>query len=264
MRSIHYNKQNIILSIFEKSLLCFLFLFVSCNSENAPDCLQNAGDLTRIEVEVADFSGITVFERLNLVLQQGDAQKVEIESGEFLLDEISAKVEGERLVLRNENGCNLFRDYGLSTVYITSPNINEIRSSTGLTVSSQGILNNPNLRLFSESFFEPETETTSGSFDLEVDNESVNIVANGIAYFRLRGTTQNLTINIPAGDSRIEAENLVAESITINHRGTNDILLNPQQRISGVIRGYGNVICVNRPIEIDVQETFEGRLIFKD
>jgi len=264
MRSIQYDKQNIILSIFEKSLLCFLFLFVSCNSENAPDCLQNAGDLTRIEIEVADFSSITVFERLNLVLQQGDAQKVEIESGELLLDEISAKVEGERLVLRNENGCNLFRDYGLSTIYVTSPNIEEIRSSTGLRILSQGALNYPSLRLISESFNNPETETTSGTFDLELQNESVSIVVNGIAFFDLRGATQNLAITIAAGDTRIESENLVSEIVEINHRGTNDVNVNAQQRLLGIIRGYGDVISVNRPPQVEVEETFEGRLIFRD
>ncbi len=245
-------------------VLLILVSFSACNSENGPDCFQNAGDLTRNEILVADFTNITVFERLNLVLKQGEEQKVEIESGEFLLDEISAVVEGDRLILRNENGCNLFRDYGLSTVYVTSPNIEEIRSSTGLLVSSDGVLNYPNLRLLSESFNNPETETTSGTFDLDVQNESVSIVVNGIAYFKLRGATQNFSINVAAGDTRIEAENLMANSVTINHRGTNDALVNPQQSISGVIRGYGDVISFNRPDVIDVEETFEGQLIFRD
>lgn len=246
-------------------LLCLIpYIFFSCNTENAPDCFQNAGDLTRIEVDVASFDKITVFERLNLVLKQGEEQKVEIESGEFLLDEISVQVEGDRLLLRNENSCNLFRDYGISTVYVTSPNIAEVRSSTGYTVSSDGVLNYQNLRLLSESFNEPEAETTSGTFDLDVENESISTVANGLAYFKLRGATQNMSINIPAGDTRVEAENLSAETLSLNHRGTNDILVNPQQRISGTIRGYGDVISYNRPFEVVVEETFEGRLIFRD
>lgn len=254
---------------FELTLGVFYALFIliflsSCNSENAPDCLQNAGETIKIQVDVSDFTNITVFENLNLVLIQGDEQAVEIESGEFLIDEISVEVEGNRLILRNENGCNLFRDYGLSTVYVTSPNIEEVRSSTGLTITSQGTLNYPNLRLISESFNVPEAETTSGTFDLEVDNESVSVVVNGISYYNLRGTTQNLTVTIAAGDTRVEADGLMAENISLNHRGSNDILVDPQQQISGIIRGYGDVICVNRPPEVDVEETFEGRLIFRD
>ncbi len=244
--------------------LCLVLLLVSCNTENAPDCFQSAGELVRTEVAVPEFSTITVFERLNLVLIQGETQRVEIESGEFLLNEITAKVEGNRLVVRNENGCNLFRDYGLSTVYVTSPNISEVRSSTGLLISSQGVLNYPNLRLLSESFTDPEIETSSGSFDLELANENVTLVVNGIAYFRLRGLTENLTVTVAAGDSRIEAEKLSATNVTVNHRGTNDVLVNPQERISGLISGYGDVISINRPEEITVDEIFEGRLIFMD
>ena len=220
--------------------------------------------MTRIQVELPEFTNITVFENLNLVLRQGEEQLVEIESGEFLINEISANVEGDRLILRNGNGCNIFREYGLSTIYVTSPNIEQVRSSTGLLISSDGPLRYPNLSLISENFIEPEAETIDGSFDIELDNERLSIVVNGITYFKLNGMTDNLAIAIAAGDSRIEAENLVAERVTLDHRGSNDVFVNPQESISGVIRGYGDVISVNRPAEVDVEELFDGRLIFRD
>lgn len=240
-------------------ILCF---FLSCNSENAPDCLQNQGDLIRQEVILPSFDKITVFEKVALVLKQGPEQKIEIETGEFLLNEVSAVVDGDRLILRNENGCNLFRNYGITTVYVTAPNISEIRSSTGLLIRSDGVLAYPNLSLISESFNNPETETTDGSFDLDLATETVSIVVNGIAYFKLSGTTTDFNITIAAGDSRIEAENLVADNVVLNHRGTNDILTNPQVAVRGIIRGNGNVICFNRPEIIEVEAIFNGRLLF--
>ncbi|MCL6268116.1 head GIN domain-containing protein [Flagellimonas myxillae] len=248
----------------EKSVLLLFVFLMACNGDKVPDCFQNAGELTRRVTETGPFSKITVFENINLVLIQGEEQGVEIKTGEFLQDEVSAQVNGDRLVLRNENGCNFIRDYGLTTVYVTSPDIEEVRSSTGLLVSSDGPLNYGNLTLISESFNNPETETTDGSFDLELDASTVRIVANGIAYFKLRGTANDLQIGIAAGDSRVEAENLVAQTVDINHRGTNDILVNPQQRISGIIRSTGDVISFNRPPEIEVEEIFNGRLIFRD
>lgn len=257
------------LRVFSKLLktapmFLYIGLFVSCNSENAPDCFQNEGEIVRKEVAVPDFSKITVFEKVALVLKQGDVQKVEIETGEFLIGEVSASVEEGRLVLRNENGCNLFREYGLTTVYVTSPNISEIRSGTGLQISSDGTLQYPNVTLLSESFVEPEAETTDGEFDLELDSQNVSIITNGIAYFSLKGNTENLNINIAAGDSRIEAENLMANSISLDHRGTNDVQVNPQLSISGIIRGTGDVVSFNQPTSIDVEELYTGRLIFKD
>jgi len=236
----------------------------SCNKENAPDCFQNAGEILRTEVEVENFSKITVFEKVELILKQGDVQKVEIETGEFLKKEVTANVEGDRLILRNRNGCNFLRDYGLTRIYITSPNITEIRSSTGLPIKSDGILGYPSLLLFSESFTDPEAETTDREFDLELDSENVALVVNGIAYFKLKGNAGNLSITVAAGDSRIEAETLVANNVSLNHRGTNDVQINPQQSISGVIRGTGDVISFNQPTAVDVEELYTGRLIFKN
>ena len=242
----------------------YIFLLLSCNSENAPDCFQDEGELIKTEVNLANFSKITVFEKVTLVLKQGDVQKVEVETGEYLFEEVTAIVEGDRLILRNENGCNFFREYGLTTVYVTSPNISEIRSSTGLPIKSDGILGFPRLQLYSESFTEPETETTDGEFDLEVNTQNLSIVVNGIAYFKLRGNTESLFVNVAAGDSRIEAERLISNNVNLNHRGTNDILINPQVSISGVIRGTGDVVSFNRPANIDVEELYTGRLIFKN
>ena len=116
----------------------------------------------------------------------------------------------------------------------------------------------------SESFNNPETETTDGSFNLELVSETVSILTNGIAFFQLAGTAANFNITVAAGDSRIEAENLIANNVNLNHRGSNNIFVNPQQRISGVIRGNGDVISSNRPPEIEIEELFNGRLIFID
>lgn len=238
------------------------FLFFSCNSENAPDCLQNQGELVRQEVALSSFDRIMVFENVALVIKEGAEQKVEIETGEFLLNEVSAEVLDGTLMLRNENGCNLFREYGLTTVYVTAPNITSIRSSTGLLIRSDGVLSYPSLSLISESFNNPETETTDGSFEMELATGNVSIVVNGIAYFKLRGTTTNFNVTIAAGDSRIEAQELLADNVIINHRGTNDILANPQMAVRGVIRGLGDVICFNRPDTVEVEEIFNGRLLF--
>ncbi len=244
------------------AILCW-GLLLGCNSESAPDCFQSAGDLVREEVVVPPFTQITVFENVSLVLAQGDTQKVEIQTGDNLIEEVSATVEGQRLLLRDTNDCNFFREYGLTTIYVTAPNITEIRSSSGWPVISDGTLGYTSLQLLSESFINPESETTDGEFDLAVACEDLSVLVNGIAYFKLRGTVTNLSVNIAAGDSRIEAENVVAQNVTLNHRGSNDILVDPQASIKGVIRGTGDVIATTRPEEIAVELLYKGRLLFK-
>ena len=52
-------------------LFVIMLLVAACNSESAGDCFQNAGDLERAEVVVADFTKITVFENVGLVFKAG-------------------------------------------------------------------------------------------------------------------------------------------------------------------------------------------------
>ncbi len=251
--------------LFKILVLSVAILFLcGCNSDSSSDCFQNSGKLVRYEVSVEDFNKITVFENVSLVLKVGVQQKVEVETGEFLRNEVTTEVEDDRLLLRDTNDCNYFREYGTTKIYITSPNITEIRSSTGQTINSDGVLNYSSLTLISESFLNSESETTDGEFDLELNSENVNIIVNGIAYFKLRGITTNFGVQVAAGDSRIEAENLMAEFVSVDHRGSNDVFVNPQQSLTGAIRGTGDVISINRPIEVEVDELFNGKLIFKN
>jgi hypothetical protein len=239
-------------------------LLLACNGEQVPDCFQQTGKLVREELSLPEFDKITVYENITLVLKQGTTQKVELETGTNLRPEVTAEVVSGRLEVKDKNNCNLFRDYGTTTFYITSPYLTEIRSSTGFPIRTDGILEFDKILLQSESFSSPETETTDGSFDMELNAQSVTIVANGIAYFRLGGTTENLQLNIGAGDSRIEAGSLLANKVTVNHRGSNDMLIHPIQSLKGVIRGTGDVVCFNRPDSVEIEVLYKGRLIYKD
>jgi len=248
--------------------LKFIFLmlilsFFGCTSENAPDCFQKAGDLVKREITLENFETITVFEGIKVVIKESDTQKIEIETGEYLKNDISAEVIDGRLILRNDNSCNLVRDFGLTTVYISSPNISEIRSSTSLSVISDGVLNYPDMLLYSEDFIEPETATTDGVFDLEVNSTKLNVVANGLAYFKLKGKVKNLYITFASGDCRLEAEGLIADHVVLFHRSSNDMLVNPQETLRGKLISTGNVISYNKPTTVEVETPYKGKLIFE-
>ena len=239
-----------------------LVFLMSCNGDNAPDCFQNSGDIMRDVIPVETFTKITVNENTKLVLKEGSTTLVEVETGEFLRNQVNAEVKEGTLLLTDTNNCNLFRPYGVTTFYVTAPNITEIRSNTGFSTVSDGVLTYPQITLISESFNDPENLTTDGEFDMEFASQNVNVVVNGIAYFKLKGSSTNLSVVVAAGDSRIEAESLLVQNVTLNHRGSNDILINPQESLRGTIRGTGDVRSYNRPDIVEVQELYKGRLIF--
>lgn len=243
-------------------LVLALLLCSGCRLESVPDCFQGAGPSVEREFDLSDFDRITVFENVRLVLRSGSVQQVVLQAPENLLNEITAEVTDDRLVLRNGNNCNFFRDYGQVVFTVTSPDIREVRSFTGWTIESDGPLQWERLSLLSEGFVVSESETTDGAFDLDLQSDWVGLVVNGNSYFDLRGRTGFLRVVIAAGNTRVEALELTADTVSVQHRGSQDVLVNPLLRIEGLINGYGDVLSGSRPPEVEVRETFNGRLRF--
>jgi len=236
----------------------------ACDSENAPNCLQTTGDIVQRSLELPAFNRVTVFDGVSAVIKQGDRVSVVLEAGENLIDDIDIVVTDGRLEVTDSNGCNLLRSYGTTKIYITHPNLAEIRSSTGWPIISDGPLNYPFLALYSESYTVPEADNTSGSFDLELDNDRVSITSNGVASFKLRGRTGRLGITIAAGDARVNAQQLEADIVSFDHRGSNDLLVFPLLLLEGRLRGTGDVQVFNRPTQENVTQLYKGKLVYMD
>ena len=226
------------------------------------DCFQNSGPIVQQEFEVDTFDKITVYERIELIVKDEPTQKVVVESGEYLLNDIEVRYRKWDIDIKNNNTCNLTRDYGITKVYVSSPNLTEIRNSSGLTVSSDGVLNYNNLTLVSEDFNATYVTHTDGDFNLLVNCERIDLTFNNLSNMFIRGNVNNLFIGFYSGDSRFEGANLIAENITIFQRSSNDMIINPQQSLKGEIRGTGDVISRNRPTIVEVEQLYTGKLIF--
>ena len=238
-----------------------LLILLACDSENANDCFQTAGNMIQQEVEVESFSRILVNRDITLIIKQATSHSVVIETGSNLINDVDVKVENNQLILTDNNTCNLVRDFGITKITVNTPVLTEIRTSTQYAVSSDGILSFENLTLISENFNMPETFTV-GDFNLHINSNNLTVLSNGLSSYYLNGNVNNLVISFFAGDGRFEGENLMAQNVEVFHRGSNDMIVNPQQSISGSIVATGNVIAKNEPPIIAVEELFNGRLIF--
>ncbi|EDP98076.1 head GIN domain-containing protein [Kordia algicida OT-1] len=246
-----------------KTYFTFLFIaFISCDKEDANDCFQASGSIITEEVRVNDFSKIEVGEGINLVVKDGLSQEIIIETGANLINDVEATVIDDKLFLADNNDCNYVREYGITTIYVTSSNITEIRSKTQFEVRSDGILTFPSLTLISENF--TNDSAASGNFNLQIENQEVNIIFNNLSNLFISGTTNTFDINFPGGNSRVEAKDFAANTISIFSRGSNDIIINPQLELSGDIYGTGDVIAVNRPTLVTLTAHYTGSLIFQD
>ena len=246
--------------------LIFLFLSITllgCDSEDANDCFQKAGAIVSEEIVLEEFDEIIVYDKIKLFIEQGPVQKVVLETGENLRNDISVEVIDGRLVLRNENDCNFVRDYKLTKVYVTVPNLTYLRHAGNLPLESVGTLELENLWLVSENQDKDIEVYTNGDFYLDLRVENLRITSDNYSHFFLSGSVENFDGFFAAGDSRLEARDLIVQHYDLLHRGTNKLIINPQQSLKADLFSYGDIISVNRPPEVNVTEHFEGRLIFE-
>src|SRR5579863_785927 len=95
------------------------------------DCFDSAGKPGSQVREVAFFTQIVANDNINVIITQGNPEKVTIEGGGNLLSNIGANVSSGILTLHNNNICNWLRSYKKSgiNVYITMPELTSITNS---------------------------------------------------------------------------------------------------------------------------------------
>lgn len=242
--------------------ICMCVFLFACDSENANDCFQKSGTIITHEIDVSVFTKIKVNRDVELILKEGATQQVTIETGENLLNDVDVSVEDGQLIVTEHNICNFVRDYNITKLYVTSPNITEIISSTQFKISSDGVLNYPSIDLLSEDFNDSSIIAV-GEFDLQVNTVDIKVVGNNLTTFELSGATENLNVTFAAGDGLFKGANLIANNVMVYHRGTNKLMVNPQNELKGRLVSTGNLISKNQPALVDVQELYTGRLIFE-
>jgi hypothetical protein len=270
LRAAHWNlrfevwnlKNSVRKFIMPSIAILLLTITTSCDSEEGLNCTQTTGDIQSFEVVLEPFDKVTIFQRMGATFKQGPVQKLVVTTGENLFNDIELKVIDGRLEVVNNNGCNVIRDYGVTQIEITSPNLTEIRTSTGEDLKSDGVLNYLNLTLLSEDTALEDEFNTDGDFRLNLNTQNLRIVSNNLSYFYLSGNVENAEVTFLDGDGRIYAEDLIIQNAQIFHRGTSEWRMDVKQNIAGTINGYGDVILNNRPTVVDVDVTWRGRLIF--
>lgn len=241
-----------------RAIIYFLCLLLMFGCDSASECFQSSGDMVTKELSADIFTMINVGEGIELVVKQGDERSITVSTGENLLSNITATVSNGELFLKNESGCNWSRTYNNTTIVVTTPELTKIYSSTQFAVRSEGVLNFPVLSLQSAMF----NKTASGTFELNVNCGVLSIEDNASSFFNLRGSTNDLTVNFYDGNARFEGSELSAQNVYTFQRSSNDIVVAPQQSISGTIYSTGNVILMNVPAVVNVVQLYTGHLIY--
>ena len=242
-------------------IIGLLLLFISC--EKPSECIESTGNTVKKTFSVNPFARIKVYRGIAVVITQGADYKVEVQSGSNIIDNIAVNQQGDQLIFKDNTTCNWLRDYGQTTVFITTPTLSEIYSKTDRDISSNGLITFPIIRLFALNVDgDGENAAGTGDFHLTINNSQLEIQNNDVSRFYISGTTTDAILDFWAGDGRIEAEDLTAQTIEVYHRGSNDMIIKPIQSITGKMVSTGDIILKNNPPIVNVEQLYMGHVIY--
>ena len=251
----------------KKQILYLLILLITVSCGISEDCFKGNGNSVTQTFPLENFSKIKVYDGVGLVIKEGPSYEVKITTTDKIINDLEVKLEGDMLVVKDHSTCNIARDYGQTTVFVTIPDGTnlpliqelELHCKTEQKIQSDGILHSPIIRLFS---IDLSDGAGTGDFRLELNSTNVYVESNNVSNFYLSGQSENLHVFFSWGNGIFKGDNLHVNNITFYHRGSNDMILYPLNSLTGTIYSTGNVVLKNNSIITpNVTELFTGRLI---
>jgi len=232
------------------------------------DCFKGNGAEVWKSYAISGFSKIKVYSGVGLVIQEGADYEVRLQTTASIQDDIEVTLDGNMLKVKDVSSCNLNRDYGQTTLYVTVPDGSlvpriselELHSKTEQTIRSANTLKSAIIRLYS---IDLEDGAGTGDFNIAVENNQLVVESNNVSNFYLRGESQTLNFYFSWGDGIFAGQDLkIKQHISLNHRGSNDVILYPEGTIIGNLYSSGNVILKNQPASIpNIVEHYTGKVI---
>ena len=240
-----------------KKYILFFSILALFSCQN--DCLESSGEIIEQEIETPAFDKIIVGYGVQLFIKESNTQQVIIKAGKNRLEHIHITNDNGILHLGADPICMLSNSFTPAKAYISSPTISSIRNASEYCVESVGVLHYPELTLLVED--DESNYLNVGDFKLQVANEKIHVVSNGIANCYLSGTTEQLILGYYNGIGRFEGKELIARKVDVLHRAENTLKVYPVERLTGDIYSIGNLVSYHHPSVVDIREHYEGKLI---
>lgn len=238
--------------------ICFLLFLciglVTCGKDKNPECIKRTGPIQKITRELTDYSVIEVFDHLNVFLVQDTMSYIEINAGKNITPDIETTIEGNRLIVRNNNTCSIFRSYKYPVeVTLHFKKLNElIYHGTGPVTCINTI--------HSDTFtFNSWDGVDTVKLNLEVQTCFANI-HTGVADVIATGRAYQLYA-YTRGSGALRFQKFISTKVYANNLSSSDQYFYAEQELEALVQYVGNIYYYGNPAQIIKSVTNKGSLI---
>lgn len=234
--------------------ILLIFLITSCD-----DALFNAGSIITKNIEISDFEEIYVEDIFEIYLIQDTVCKIEVKGGSNVIPNLEFNVDvDKKLTINDNNSARWSRDYEKIELYISVDTLRFLRLGAPSKIVSQNTLITPELKIFSIADF--------AEIELDLNCNNCYVVNSGTSggIINLSGETNSFTFWARAS-LQINAENFIANYVTVKTESIGDCSINVNKELSVEILRSGNVYYKGNPEIIEyVNEDAREKLIKLD
>jgi hypothetical protein len=199
------------------------FLFYSCTST-----IDGNGTIKREQREVSSFSKIDISGGYEIMINQGDEEKLELETDENLLEHITTNTKNNTLFISHKKRIVSAKSIKL---YLTVVDVEDIDVAGAIELKNKGTY----------SISELEIDVSGAAdIDLDLDVENLKMDMSGASETTLTGKANNFDIEI-SGAGELDAKKLKTRNTSIDISGAGSAIVFAKKTLKVKVSGAGSV-----------------------
>lgn len=224
-------------------LVVLTMIFFCTGCEVTGQFLKGSGVIVMADRDVSDFNQVDVSVPVNLLIEQGEGESLEITGDDNILPRIKTEVADGKLKIFFQD--SVFTSMSPSKKLEIHLMVKELNA---ITLSGSGDIRANDIKTESLSV------TISGSADTVINNlnaHTLEITVSGSGSFKISGQVDMQTINI-SGSGDYLAKDLESGECLITVSGSGNATINVRHRIDVKISGSGDVRYIGEPMVIQI------------
>lgn len=233
---------------FVTPILLGAFLLSTCQSL---DCISGSGNQVLLSRDLGYFTKIETSGSYEIILKQDSINSLSIKADDNIQDEIMTRVSGNTLSISMEG---FFCKPGPIIIYISSKEIEKVKASGAIDISSDGLLD--------VSDFQLELSGSSKVM-LELNAKTLKTSSSGSSDINLKGQAGIHELEL-SGSSNIEALDFVVGEYNINSSGSSKSRINVLNKLNVRSSGSSKIEYKGKPSKISNHDSGSSKITSLD